>query len=161
MSVYDAFINVHSSKRCKKKAHCAYHYFVLFTGMVTIKAPNTRVCYQSSPVLKCLFEEATDSAKWTMSNRTNSFELNNGSVVRLNNSCATNQYRSCTEVTLRMVRGIWEGRNKSLPAIRAKIQRITICIYSIRKNHLKINMSGYCLETVSLSNLFNSGDHIG
>lgn len=80
--------------------------------MVTIIAPNTRVCYQSSPVVKCLFEEATDSTQWTMSYNTNSFELNNGSVVQLNYNCATNQYQSCTEVTLRMVRGNWEGRTK-------------------------------------------------
>lgn len=98
-----------------------YHYFFLFAGMITIKAPKTRVCFQSSPVLKCLFEEVTDSAKWTMTNRTNSFELNNGSVVQLNHSCATKQYRSCTEVTLRMVPGVWEGRNKSLPVITAEI----------------------------------------
>lgn len=120
--------------------------------MVTIKAPKTSVCYQSSPVLKCLFEEVTDSAKWTMSNRTNSFELNNGSVVQLNQSCATNQYRSCTAVTLRMVPSIWEGRNKSLPIIRAEIRMTS-------DKHL--NTSRCILETIFFSGLIHYGDHIG
>lgn len=168
MCVEKAFINVHCEQKVQKKVHCVYHYFVLFTGMVTIKAPNTRVCYQSTPVLKCLFEEVTDSAEWTMSNRTNSVKINNGSVVQLNHSCATNQYRSCTEVTLRMVRGIWEGRNKSLPVIscrnsndlHAYIQHILIAYIHISNKHLNINTWRCILETVFLSSLFHYGDHI-
>lgn len=82
--------------------------------MVTIEAPENRVCYQSSPVLKCTFEEVTDSAGWRMSNKSDSFELNNGSVVLLNPNCATGKYKSCTEVTLRKVPGVWAGRLKCL-----------------------------------------------
>lgn len=77
--------------------------------MVIIEAPKTRVCYQSSPVLKCTLEEMTESAGWKMSNRSNSFELSNGSVAQLNHQCATDTFKSCTEVTLRKVPAFWAG----------------------------------------------------
>lgn len=81
-------------------------------GMVTMKSPEGTVCYQSSPVLKCMLEEATDSSSWNMSTASNSFELNNGSVVQLNRNCSTEKYKSCTGVTLRKVTGIWAGEYK-------------------------------------------------
>lgn len=142
------------SKR-RKKEHCVCHYFFLFIGMVTIKAPNTKVCYQSSPVVQCLFEESTDSAQWTMTNKTNSFELNNGSVVQLNHNCATNRYRSCTAVTLRRVLGNWEGRNKSLPVFGAEILMTSMRVHSMSNKHLNINM------TIFIFNFYHYGDHIG
>ncbi|KAK2856565.1 hypothetical protein Q5P01_005300 [Channa striata] len=63
-------------------------------GMVTIMAPNDTVCYQSSPEFICMFEEATDSAGWNMTTNQR-YELNSGSVVQLDKSCATPTYQSC------------------------------------------------------------------
>lgn len=87
-----------------------YLFCHLLTGMVTIESPGTTVCYQSSPVLKCVFEEATGSAGWNMSSKNESFELNNGSVVQLNHSCSTEKYKSCVAVTLHRVTGLWAGK---------------------------------------------------
>ncbi|XP_023270923.1 adhesion G protein-coupled receptor F4-like [Seriola lalandi dorsalis] len=78
-------------------------------GMVTIKTPGTIVQYQSDPLLNCTFEEATDSAGWNMSRPHERFELNNGTVVKLNYRCATEEYMSCVAVTLQKVIGIYEG----------------------------------------------------
>lgn len=80
------------------------------TGMVTIESPQTTVCYQSSPVLKCTLEEESDGASWNLSTRFRNFELNNGSVVRLNSSCSTDKYKSCLAVTLHKVTGSWAGK---------------------------------------------------
>ncbi|XP_073349593.1 adhesion G protein-coupled receptor F4 [Pagrus major] len=78
-------------------------------GMVTIESPETTVCYESSPVLNCTFEEATDSAGWSMSNPYQRFELNTGSVVELIRDCATDEYPSCIRVILNKVTEIWSG----------------------------------------------------
>ncbi|XP_076613054.1 adhesion G-protein coupled receptor F3 [Chaetodon auriga] len=78
-------------------------------GVVTIESPETAACYLSSPELKCTLEEATDSAGWNMSKKHERFELNNGSVVKLNHSCSTEEYKSCVAVTLQKVTGIWAG----------------------------------------------------
>lgn len=78
-------------------------------GMVTIESPQTTVCYQSSPVLKCTLEEESDGASWKLSTRFRNFELSNGSVVRLNSSCSTDKYKSCLAVTLHKVTGSWAG----------------------------------------------------
>lgn len=86
----------------------------LLSGLVTIESPGTTVCYQSSPVLKCTFEEATGSAGWNMTSMNESFELNNGSVVQLTYSCSTENYKSCVAVTLRRVTGIWAGKYRNL-----------------------------------------------
>lgn len=79
-----------------------------------MESPEVTVCYQSSPILKCTFEEATGSAGWNMSTKYERFELNNGSVVQLNYNCSTKQYKSCIAVTLRKVTGIWAGKYKCL-----------------------------------------------
>ncbi|XP_026197602.1 adhesion G-protein coupled receptor F3-like [Anabas testudineus] len=78
------------------------------SGMVTIVSPNTTVCYESSQVLTCIFEEATDSAGWNMTYNGQNFELNNGTVVQLNN-CITPEYDSCTALTLKKVTSDWAG----------------------------------------------------
>eukprot|EP00064_Thunnus_orientalis_P015126 superscaffoldBa00002747_g15175 len=52
----------------------------LVAGMVTIEAPDTKVCDMSSPILKCTLEEETDSAGWNMSKKHERFELNKGSI---------------------------------------------------------------------------------
>ncbi|XP_070706004.1 adhesion G-protein coupled receptor F2 [Pempheris klunzingeri] len=78
-------------------------------GMVTIKSPNTTVSYMSTVQLKCTFKEATGSAGWNISKKHERFGLNTGSVVKLNHSCSTEEYESCTEVTLDKVTGIWKG----------------------------------------------------
>ncbi|KAM8831668.1 adhesion G-protein coupled receptor F3 isoform 2-T4 [Spinachia spinachia] len=78
-------------------------------GMVTIEAPKTPVCYSSSPLLKCTFEEMTDDAGWSKKTMNESLGLNTGSVVKLNNNCATQEYKSCIAVTLHSVTGLWSG----------------------------------------------------
>ncbi|XP_071399914.1 adhesion G-protein coupled receptor F3 isoform X2 [Centroberyx affinis] len=78
-------------------------------GIIAMEAPNTSVCYLSNLTLKCTFEEATGSSGWNMSRRNERFELNNGSVVKLNNNCSTEEYKSCTEVNLSQVTGKWAG----------------------------------------------------
>ncbi|XP_063351611.1 uncharacterized protein LOC134643263 isoform X2 [Pelmatolapia mariae] len=78
-------------------------------GMVIVEAPGTTVCYQSTPQLACKLEEATGSAGWNMTTQNQRFELNSGSVVQLNQTCATSIYQSCIGVTLNGVTGIWEG----------------------------------------------------
>lgn len=78
--------------------------------MVAIESPQTTVCYQSSPVLKCTYEEESDGASWNLSTAFRNFELNNGSVVRLDGSCSTDKYKSCLAVTLREVTGSWAGK---------------------------------------------------
>lgn len=88
---------------------CIYFCF-LHAGMVTIESPEGAVCYLSSPELKCLFEEATGSAGWNMSKKHERFELNNGSVVKLNHNCSTPEYKSCVAVTLKNLTGIWTGK---------------------------------------------------
>lgn len=83
---------------------------ILYTGMVTIISPNSSVCYMSSPVLQCTFEETTDSAGWNMSRLYQRFELNSGSVVELDYNCATPDYNSCMALTLQKVTGAWAGK---------------------------------------------------
>lgn len=84
--------------------------FVDTLGMVIVEAPETQVCYQSTPKLACKLEESTDSAGWNITTSNQRFELNNGSVVQLNTTCSTNTlYRSCIGVTLNKVTGTWEG----------------------------------------------------
>nr|XP_046228186.1 adhesion G protein-coupled receptor F4 [Scatophagus argus] len=78
-------------------------------GMVTMESPSSTVCYMSSPALKCVFEEVMGSAGWNMSKKHERFELNTGSVVKLNYSCSTDKYKSCVAVTLHSVTGIWAG----------------------------------------------------
>ncbi|XP_020774487.2 adhesion G protein-coupled receptor F5 [Boleophthalmus pectinirostris] len=79
------------------------------TGLVTIESPQYKVCYQSSPILKCTFDEMTDKAGWNMSTTYERFELNNGSVVMLDHACKNLANPSCVAVTLKAVTGVWEG----------------------------------------------------
>lgn len=83
--------------------------FIDTDGMVTIEAPENTVCYLSSPQLKCTLESESGSAGWNMSKTHERFELADGSVVKLNHNCATQEYKSCTIVTLDGVTGIWDG----------------------------------------------------
>ncbi|KAJ0027004.1 hypothetical protein NQD34_018004, partial [Periophthalmus magnuspinnatus] len=75
------------------------------TGLVHIESPQYKVCYQSSPILKCTFDEVTHKAGWNMSTTFERFELNNGSVVLLDHACGTLTYPSCVAVTLQKVTG--------------------------------------------------------
>ncbi|XP_030262132.1 adhesion G protein-coupled receptor F5 [Sparus aurata] len=79
------------------------------SGMVNIESPNSTVCYESTPTLKCKFEEETDSAVWSMSTQHQRFQLNTGIVVELINNCANETYKSCTGVILKKVTEIWSG----------------------------------------------------
>lgn len=103
--------------------------YCLLSGLVTIESPGTTVCYQSSPVLKCTFEEAMGSAGWNMTSMNESFELNNGSVVQLTDSCSTENYKSCVAVTLRRVTGIWAG----------KYRRLTLWLLELKFKFTKIS----------------------
>ncbi|XP_055362478.1 adhesion G-protein coupled receptor F3-like [Betta splendens] len=78
-------------------------------GMVNILYPNSTVCYLSSPILQCTFEEATGSAGWNLTRQDQRFELSNGSVVLLDSLCATPYYKSCIAIKLQLVTGAWEG----------------------------------------------------
>ncbi|XP_029281742.1 adhesion G protein-coupled receptor F4 [Cottoperca gobio] len=78
-------------------------------GMVTIESPKNIMCYMSKPVLKCTFDEKTDLAGWNISKKNEHVELGPGSVVRLNDNCTTDEYKSCTEITLENVTSIWAG----------------------------------------------------
>ncbi|KAL7388681.1 hypothetical protein ABVT39_018919 [Epinephelus coioides] len=78
-------------------------------GMVTIESPESAVCYESEPELKCTLEEKTDSSGWNMSRQDSRFELSEGSVVKLNHTCTTQENMSCVAITLQKVTGIWAG----------------------------------------------------
>ncbi|XP_072306421.1 adhesion G-protein coupled receptor F3 [Eucyclogobius newberryi] len=79
------------------------------TGLVMIEHPQCKVKYQSNVVLRCMFNEATDNAGWNMSTETQRFELNEGSVVKLNRDCVSATMLSCVEVKLAQVTGAWQG----------------------------------------------------
>lgn len=83
--------------------------FVDTSGMVYIETPDSKVCYESTPSMKCTFEQATDIAGWNMSTTFERFELNNGSVVKLDHACPNAEFPSCVAVTLHRVTGSWEG----------------------------------------------------
>ncbi|CAG5927859.1 unnamed protein product [Menidia menidia] len=83
--------------------------FVDTQGMVTIQPLSKRVKYLSTLTLKCTFEEATDRAGWNLSRQFERFELNSGSLVTLNYNCPTEEYKSCVEVKIVNVTGIWSG----------------------------------------------------
>ncbi|KAG7244128.1 hypothetical protein INR49_004451 [Caranx melampygus] len=64
-------------------------------GMVTINTPGSTVKYRSNAVLNCTYDEATDSAGWNMSRPNQRFELNNGTVVKVNSTCDTGSTYEC------------------------------------------------------------------
>ncbi|XP_034435233.1 adhesion G-protein coupled receptor F1-like isoform X2 [Hippoglossus hippoglossus] len=78
-------------------------------GMVKITAPEDRVCYKSSPSLKCRLEEATTSTGWKLIKEHKHLELENGSMVNLNPSCFDGKYKSCIAVTLNKVTSAGSG----------------------------------------------------
>lgn len=78
--------------------------------MVTILSPNTTMCYQSSPILTCTLEQATDGVGWNLLKTNERTPLSAGNVVKLNSSCATPDYRSCSGLTLQNVTGSWAGK---------------------------------------------------
>lgn len=86
-----------------------YFYGLSDTGMVTIEAPTTTVCYESTPQLKCKFEEVSDNAGWSKKTLNESLGLNTGSVVKMIDNCATEEYKSCVGVKLQNVTGLWSG----------------------------------------------------
>uniref|UniRef100_A0A3B4Y6Q3 Adhesion G protein-coupled receptor F3b n=1 Tax=Seriola lalandi dorsalis TaxID=1841481 RepID=A0A3B4Y6Q3_SERLL len=118
--------------------------------MVTIKTPGTIVQYQSDPLLNCTFEEATDSAGWNMSRPHERFELNNGTVVKLNYRCATEEYMSCVAVTLQKVIGIYEGKYNSGFFLYKNLNlTLTVLISLIMKNSSTITSQNVDLKFCS------------
>uniref|UniRef100_A0A8C6LJM1 Adhesion G-protein coupled receptor F3-like n=4 Tax=Nothobranchius TaxID=28779 RepID=A0A8C6LJM1_NOTFU len=83
--------------------------FVDTLGMVNIYAPPTPVKYQSLLLLNCTLEEATDSFGWNLTTLLQRFELNNGLIVRIGPPCATQDYQSCTSVTISNATGMYAG----------------------------------------------------
>lgn len=77
-------------------------------------SPDISVCYLSSPVLQCTFEETSGSAGWNLSRLYERFDLNTGSVVQLDYNCATANYNSCIALTLQKVTGTWAGKYRNL-----------------------------------------------
>ncbi|KAM9840796.1 adhesion G-protein coupled receptor F3 [Aulostomus maculatus] len=78
-------------------------------GLVAIQAPQSEVCYLSVPTLTCTFEEATDDAGWSIIKNDERVGLGSGTIVQLNHSCATQDYKSCTVVTMQQVTGVFAG----------------------------------------------------
>ncbi|XP_029902870.1 adhesion G-protein coupled receptor F2 [Myripristis murdjan] len=80
-------------------------------GLVTISAPKTKVCYKSNPTMNCNLEEATNSSGWRLTSKDekDTFKLNDGSVVTIDNSCATSEYKSCVSLKLNGITGRWAG----------------------------------------------------
>lgn len=103
-------------------------------------SPNTSVCYLSSPILQCTFEETTDSAGWNMTRLYERFELNTGSVVQLDYNCATPNYNSCIGLTLQKVTGAWAGKYRDI------ISFVFKCICSMKLTPLKesLKMTALC-----------------
>ncbi|XP_054618578.1 adhesion G protein-coupled receptor F4-like [Dunckerocampus dactyliophorus] len=83
--------------------------WVNITGTVTLESSEPLVPYMSEPTLKCTLEEASSDAGWKMCRADGCFELNNGSVVKLDTSCATKEYNSCIAVTLHNITSNWAG----------------------------------------------------
>lgn len=77
------------------------------TGIVHIEAPQNKVCYQSTPVLSCTFQEAFDSSGWNKSTAYDRFVLNIGSVVQLENCNPPEP--PCLRLRLEKVTSAWEG----------------------------------------------------
>lgn len=124
-------IHLQALKSCSSKSRlyldCSPHCF-LHTGMVSIMSPNSTVCYQSSPLLKCTMEETADSADWKLI-RNQSLELNTGSVVKLNHSCAAAGSSSCIALTLQNVTSEWAGKYNKVAC--------TVGLFSTRTNKIK------------------------
>ncbi|XP_061610560.1 adhesion G protein-coupled receptor F5 isoform X3 [Phyllopteryx taeniolatus] len=78
-------------------------------GMVTIESTEPSVPYMSESTLKCTFEEASSSSGWKITRMDECLPLYNGSVVKLDSSCATKEYKSCTSLTLHNLTSVWTG----------------------------------------------------
>ncbi|XP_068433665.1 adhesion G-protein coupled receptor F3 [Clinocottus analis] len=77
-------------------------------GVVTIEAPEFPVCYKSVPVMNCTMDEATDRAGWNLTTDRGRFEIDTGSVAKVN-MCDSVEHKSCIELRLEKVTGIWSG----------------------------------------------------
>lgn len=130
-----------------------YVFVCLFcTGMVTINAPETTVCYGSTPQLNCTFEEASDKAGWNLTRESGRFELNTGSVVEVGTCTAADpvQYKSCVKVTLKNVTGIWTGKCTcvTLTMLKAWINtEMTVKLLSSKK--LEYTQQTQCIDRYS------------
>ncbi|CAK6969564.1 adhesion G-protein coupled receptor F3 [Scomber scombrus] len=78
-------------------------------GMVTIESPDTKVPYETSQELKCLLDEKSDSAGWNLTRQGERLEINSGTVAKVSQSCTTAENKSCVNITIQEVTGLWEG----------------------------------------------------
>ncbi|XP_061898343.1 adhesion G protein-coupled receptor F4 isoform X3 [Entelurus aequoreus] len=78
-------------------------------GMVTLESAEALVPYMSAPMLKCTFEEMSSGASWKMFGSNDCFELRDGSVVKVDSSCATKEKKSCIVLRLQNITNIWTG----------------------------------------------------
>ncbi|KAM9778699.1 adhesion G protein-coupled receptor F4 isoform 2-T2 [Syngnathus typhle] len=89
------------------EANLGANFRITLSDNVTIESTETCVPYMSEATLKCTLEGVSKKSSWKIIRRNEYFELNNGSVVKLDSKCATN--KSCTAVTLHNVTNIWAG----------------------------------------------------
>lgn len=80
-----------------------------------------------------------------MSTKYERFELNEGSVVKLK-KCATQEYKSCIEVKLEGVTGIWEGKYKCFTVILAYIKGELKLIHTVYLYGQKCNYAKFYLH---------------
>ncbi|XP_061669069.1 adhesion G protein-coupled receptor F4 [Syngnathoides biaculeatus] len=78
-------------------------------GMVTIESMEHSVPHMSESMLKCTLEEASSRSGWKIKRMDKWLELNNDSVVTLDTSCTTEEYKSCTTMTLHNLTSHWMG----------------------------------------------------
>ncbi|XP_030628056.1 adhesion G protein-coupled receptor F5 [Chanos chanos] len=78
--------------------------FLCSLGMVTMYAPQDKVCYKSQQILNCTTEETAESCKWEVLRQNAETELGPGTQVKVTSSCT-----NVTSLTLLNVTEIWAG----------------------------------------------------
>ena len=71
-------------------------------------ATGSLVCYDSTPMMTCSFNEILGVNMWSMSRGEEFAELGNGSVAQLT-TCESASTPACIRLTLNRVNGNWAG----------------------------------------------------
>ncbi|XP_056437289.1 adhesion G-protein coupled receptor F1 [Gadus chalcogrammus] len=77
-------------------------------GLVEMTATGSLVCYDSTPMMTCTFNEILGVNMWSMSRGEEFAELGNGSVAQLT-TCEIANTPACIHLTLNRVNGNWAG----------------------------------------------------
>ncbi|XP_030201986.1 adhesion G-protein coupled receptor F2 [Gadus morhua] len=77
-------------------------------GLVEMTATGSLVCYDSTPMMTCSFNEILGVNMWSMSRGEEFAELGNGSVAQLT-TCESASTPACIRLTLNRVNGNWAG----------------------------------------------------